>query len=293
MNGAKAFIFRFYLPIIISFFLIVLIVFTPKFIPNQDTATLIAEFKIGLLGFKIPLATWVENAWLIKTIILFLVVTLFLYGITINFSKYFPTNLIMDTYFDIPGIKRTLSIFNNNDLEDINIPQDWDTRLSEYDNDIILSLRKNWGDSGLPDIMSDDQNLRDLIHASGEASFFVDKIGILTYKIVKSEGRLNYEVDLPRKQRRKFKGEFHLRDTGENYIRPKIFEIIKSPSLTLKPQFMQVLKIDSWPELGIFDHLVIGATKVTLLPIPTFSDTIYFWRSSNGEWIPIGYSIYH
>ena len=199
----------------------------------------------------------------------------------------------MDTYFDISGIKRTVATLNRKDLENLNIAQDWSTRLSEYDDDMVSSLRKNWSNAGLPDVWSNDQNLRDLIHASGEATFFVNRIGFLTYKIIKSEGRLNYEVDMPRQQRRKFKGEFHLRDTVENYIRPKILDVLKSPSLTLKPQFMQVLKIDSWPELGIFDHVVIGATKITLLPIPTFSDTVYLWRSNSSEWIPIGYSIYH
>lgn len=293
MKESRPFLVRFYLPLLLALIIVLLTVFTPKLIPVQPIATLEAELKIGLLGLKIPLATWVENEWIVKLTLLATSVLLVLYALNINFSLYFPHKLKLDAYFDIKGIQRTLDMFPPNDHNALGISADWMNKISEYDKDVVTSLKTLWQNSGLTNVWPDEENLRDVLHAAGETTFITIRVGFLTYKIVESEGRINYEADFPRHERRQFRGEFHLRDTVSNYIRPNILRLIRSPTLLIAPQFMQVFQIASWASAGPFDHILIAATRISILPFPSFSDSIYLWKADSGEWIPVAYCIYH
>lgn len=293
MKSSKAFLYRFYLPLLLALLLVLLTILTPKLISGPTTAVLEAELKVGLLGLKIPLAAWAENAWIARVTTYSVAGFLFLYATSLDFSRYFPTKLKLDAYFDAKGIERTLELFTEEAQAALDIDKNWKDKISEYDKDVVASLKQLWKAKGLSDVWPDDASVRDVIHASGETTFVVDRVGVLTYKIKESEGLLGYEADFPRRERRQFRGEFHLRDTASNYIRPKILDLIKSPSVLISPQFKQVFQLDSWATSGPFDHILIAATRISLLPFPSFGDSIYLWKSHDGGWIPVAYCVYH
>lgn len=296
MKNSRAFANRFYIPILLSVVLLALAAFTPKILTLSSPAALEAEIKVAIIGIKIPLATFEQSAAVVKAVIVSVAVLLFLYGANINFSKYFPQRLKLNAYFDIPGIERTILSFTEKHIQQLEIASDWQHHVAEYDNDVVSSLKGVWRQQGLIDPWPDNESPRNYFQCAGETTFIVERKGFLTYKIVEAKGDLAYIADFPRRDRRTFRGLFNLRDTSASYIRPKVRDLIKTPTVLIAPQFMQVFRIEAWNDAGAtgpFDHILLAATKLTLLPTPSFGDSLYLWKTSTGKWIPIAYCVYH
>ena len=295
MKTNAAFVKRFYVPILVAIILSSLVVFTPKILSTGASATLEAEIKIAIIGIKIPLATFEQNAVLVRSSVLTLCVLLAGYAVNVNFANYFPQRLRLNAYFDVNGIEHTLRTFPASDIEQLEISPGWKEEISEYDRDMVASLKGVWQQQGLDDPWPQNESPRDYFQCRGETTFVVHRKGVLTYKVVAAKGDLTYVADFPRRERKTFRGLFNLRDTVSSYIRPNLFSLLKSPSVLIAPHFMQVFKIDSWNESGTtgpFDHILIAATRITLFPVPSFGDSIYLWKGSSGKWVPIAYCIY-
>ncbi len=293
MKSGRAFVYRFYFPLVLSLTLAVVATLIPSLITPSTTILEAELIKIGVLGIKIPLAEWSENVWIARLAIYGWAAALFAYGVSLDFSKYFPTRLKFDVYFDVKGIERTLNQIPSGHWARLELDADWKDDLPEYDQDVVASLRALWASQNMPNMWPHDPALRDLLHASGETTFVVNRIGFLTYKITQSEGSLAYEADIPRQKRQTFRGAFHLRDSDSNYIRPNLLTLLKSPTILIAPQFMQVFQLDAWPTSGTFDHILVAATRISLIPVPAIGDTLYLWKSHKGGWIPIAYCIYN
>ena len=77
-----------------------------------------------------------------------------------------------------------------------------------------------------------------------------------------------------------------------NHIRISLLKLLKSPVVVLMPEFKQIFSVEAGGEDAPFHHTLIGLTKVYLFPFPSFSDTVYLWKLSDGSIIPVGYGIY-
>ncbi len=295
MRTTKAFVSRFYAPIAASFILLTLAIFTPKVLSQSGSQAVEAEIKLAFIGIKVPLSTFESNFYLIKLTLMILGLVLLAYAINIDFAKYFPQRLKLDAYFDPKGIARTLATFQPVDLARMNIEPNWINHLADYDSDVVTSLKRVWKALGQSDPWPDpkDESPREYFHCSGETTFVVHRKGLLTYKVVEADGQLKYSADYPRRERKDFGGVFSLRETAASYIRPKLLDLVKSPSVLIAPEFMQVFRVDSWRSEGPFDHILIAATRITLFPLPTFGDSVYLWKGPTGRWVPIAYCIYH
>ncbi|WP_144290014.1 hypothetical protein [Ideonella sp. A 288] len=295
MKTTKAFVSRFYAPVAASLVLLTLAIFTPKVLSPSGGQAVEAEIKLAFIGIKVPLSTLEADFYLIKIVLLTLGLLAFLYAINIDFSKYFPRRLKLDAYFDPKGIARTLATFRPEDLVRMNIESNWLNHLADYDSDVVSSLKRVWNALGHTDPWPDpkEESPREYFHCSGETTFVVQRKGLLTYKVVEAEGQLLYSADYPRRERKDFGGVFSLRDTSASYIRPNLIDLIKSPTVLIAPEFMQVFRVDSWRNEGPFDHILIAATRIALFPLPSFGDSIYLWKGPTGRWIPIAYCIYH
>ena len=264
MKTSRAFANRFYIPILISVLLLSIVIFTPRVLSVSAPAALEAEIKIAIIGIKIPLATFEHSAAIVKASVLAVAALLLAYGLNTNFSKYFPQRLKLDAYFDVLGIERTLESFSPGYLRQLDISDDWKEHISEYDNDVVSSLKDVWRQQGLNDPWPDGESPRNYFQCSGETTFVVERKGLLTYKVIEAKGDLSYVADFPRRERKTFRALFTLRDTASSYIRPNLIELIKSPSVLIAPQFMQVFRIEAWNETGStgpFDHILVAATK--------------------------------
>ena len=293
MNTAGRFALRFYLPLAFALFLVLLFIFSPKIIPDGSQVKLEAGFQIGIFGIKVPLATLVEQIWVIRGTLIAVVLACVMFAFNVDFSKYFPTLLRMDVYFDIRGIERTLNLFADQTRKDILLAENWNSLVAQYDEEVSVGLDQLWKSRGIQGTPPPEEFRRELLHAQGETTFKVEKVGLLAYKIVEGDGRLEYELDVPKKPKRRFRGEFYLRDTAANHIRPLLLELLRSRSVELKPEFKQVFSIEEGGADAPFDHIVIGITKVFLLPIPSFSNTLYLWKARNGRVVPIAYCVYY
>lgn len=293
MIAFRRFALRFYAPLFAAIVLFLVVILSPKLVPDESLLKLEAGVQIGILGIKVPLAPWLEYRWVVRGLLIFLVVVNLLFALSIDFSKYFPPLLRMDVYFDVRGIERTLNVFSEETKKDIMLAENWESLMSQYDEEIRVSLYGLWQRRGLQGTPTPEEFRREFLHAQGETTFKVERHGWLAYKIVQSDGLLEYELDVPKKPRRRFGGESHLRDTAANYLRPSLRELLRSPSVELRPEFKQVFSIEEGGVDAPFDHIVTGMTRVALLPFLSFSNTLFVWKAQNGRAVPVAYCVYH
>ena len=168
MNTAGRFALRFYLPLAFALFLVLLFIFSPKIIPDGSQVKLEAGFQIGIFGIKVPLATLVEQIWVIRGTLIAVVLACVMFAFNVDFSKYFPTLLRMDVYFDIRGIERTLNLFADQTRKDILLAENWNSLVAQYDEEVSVGLDQLWKSRGIQGTPPPEEFRRELLHAQGE-----------------------------------------------------------------------------------------------------------------------------
>ena len=98
MKSMRSFILNFYLPLLISVFLFLIILVSPKFITTGSSIDVDAE--VSVLGIRVPLPVWIEKIWFIRVFLTVASLASLSRALTLDFSKYFPTRLHVDIYFD-------------------------------------------------------------------------------------------------------------------------------------------------------------------------------------------------
>lgn len=286
------FIVRFYAPLLAGLLVLAVVAFTPNLVPTGPRVELEVGLMVGVLGLKVPLATWLDNIWTIRAIAAAVALSCFAFALSIDFSRYFPRRLAMDVYFDPKGIKRTLRTFAAAELLDVNPPADWESKIAAYDSDVVAGLNALWANRGVPNAPTLASMGRDLLHAHGETLLVVNRLGWLLYKVATGQGHLSLVLENKDRPVFRFRSEFYLRDTGDNHIRPRLRDLLRSPTVILRPEFKQIFQIEQGGADAPFDHRVVAVTKIRLLPTPSFSDTLYLWRSADESTVPVAYAIY-
>ncbi len=287
------FIGRFYFPLLAS-----LAAFVLAFVPRRPVSqTVVTSSQIDpkphLLGVKV----W-ANGVARPILLAALSLSSLIYALAVDFSVYYPSRLNNDLYYDVRGIERTLASLGRNWSAQFGIPENWANRLDDYDRDAIANIKKAWRRDGIPDVWPDEGSPREFFHGTGETTFHVERLSFLTYRIKDSQGAHTYYIDLPRQIRQEFVGSSALLRRGEssNFIRPNLLSLLASPTHIITPEYMQIFgrrSNRSPSEAQDFDHVLVAATKLTLLPIPSFGNTLFLWKSPKGDWLPIGYAVYH
>jgi hypothetical protein len=285
------FILRFYAPLFLAIVLILLIVVTPKILVQHSLPEV--EVKLWVLGVIIPLGLWLRRIWVVRTVLLVVALSSAFAGVAIDVSQFFPPHLKMDVYFDLPGIRRTLSIFTVSELAEVGIPADWEQYLPKYDQAVTTSL----AELGRANPRRAKPNVptvgRSNIHGSGETSFIVKRVGFFAYRLTESEGLLDFAVEEPRKPPTHFRTSFSLVDTAGSHLRPSFRQLMTAAPFLIEPEFKQILSIEDGALNAPFDHIVVGLTKISILPLPEFSNTLYLWVLPDGTRTPVGYAVYY
>lgn len=285
------FALRFYGPLVAAIAVMSALVLSPQ-VTAGSQLELEMGVSVGILGFTIPLETWLKNEWMVQFIALSAALSSVLYSLAIDFSSYFPSRLKMDVYFDKKGLARSLRLFSPAELSDIAPAPNWDKTIEAYDASVLEGLRALWLTRGSDDAPPMLDIRRDSVHAQGEAKLCVSRAGWLLYKITEGSGSLQVGFDIRNRNTFRFRSEFYLRESSDNYIRPRPWDLLRSPSVVLRPEFKQVFQIERGGPDAPFDHVVIGLTKLRLLPTPSFTDTVYLWRTAEGDMVPVAYAIY-
>lgn len=293
MKPIWRFAVRFYLPLVVAFSSLSLLPFAPGMSAGKNSMEFLAEFHIGLVGLQLPLTTQIERTLLLEGTLLLMAIACVIWAFSLDLSKYFPSQLRMDIYFDGNGIGRTLTTFSTSEIESSGISTDWKEAGKEYENVVLASLERHWklrGVTGFPQVV---EITRDRLHAHGETTIDVERTGIFQYRIRECRGFMECQVDVPKQPPFRFKVEFVLRETPANHIRPSLWSLVKRPQLVITPEFKEIFVLEQGNLAAPFDHIVVGMTRIVLLPFPGFTNTLYVWKPEGKRNIPIGYAVYY
>ena len=193
----------------------------------------------------------------------------------------------MEIFYDEKGIQRSLSVLTSEELNSIGYIGFNKSDVEEY----YLSL-----DDRLRLILHYDGffSVRDgIVHSKGETSFKVQQTdGIHNYYISDSKGELSHTLERAGNPTVNFLSFFEKLPSPNDYIRPKILELILNQEVVIAPKFKQILAEKHRSDGVIFDHVLVGATKIYLIPYPHYSNTVYFIETKNHGVVPIGYAVY-
>jgi hypothetical protein len=131
------------------------------------------------------------------------------------------------------------------------------------------------------------------VHSEGQTSFIVKKIdGWQRYQIQESKGHLMHTLDVPHYPHRQFYTLFEMLPSADDYIRPTLSDLLVRQKILIRPQFKQRLA-KSLNSSGVaFNVAVVGITRLSVFPWPSFSPTVFCAKFEKEGLIPIAYAIY-
>jgi len=236
-----------------------------------------------LLNVSIPITSRV----LCRLILVGLSLTCFYYYLVLDFSSFFPSTYEMDVFYDEEGIENSLSHFTEDELEEIGFSGCDKNITNIYYKDLderINSMLNYQGFFSLKD---------GIVHSHGETDFkVIKKSGFHKYRIKKAKGELTHVLERPNTGDISLKTFFDLIPTSYDHLNPSFSDIFIKRRIILQPRCKQILAEKNRSDGILFDHILVGITRVVLFPVPTFKNTVYFYESSNGRLIPIGYAVY-
>lgn len=243
------------------------------------------KMDVGLLGisFNIPISLY----WIKKAIILTLSIFSLLSYFFLDFSELFPSRLSMDVFFDIEGINKCLSLYTENELNELHIiTKDIENYQNEYYDTINIEAQKILKTPFFIQAKKD-------IHSEGETTFFVKKIkGIQNYHIKESKGELKHIIEREKVSRKEFYTFFDKISSPSDTLTPSFKDIVISNRIIIKPRFKQIITQKIKEKGTVFNHVLCGYTIVSFFPFPKYSNTIYLLDKRDIGLIPIGYAIY-
>ena len=234
------------------------------------------------LNISIPITSRV----LCRLILVGLSLTCFYYYLVFDFSSFFPSRYEMDVFYDEEGINNALSQFTEDELEEIG--------FSGYDKNIANSYYENI-----------DKKINSLLNYQG---FFTAKDGIVRshgksnlevtknsgfhkYHIKELEGEATHILERPNTGNKSVKSYFKLMPTSYDHFNPSFSDMFIKRRIILQPRFKQIFAEDNRSDGILFDHVVVGLTRVVLFPVPVFNSAVYFYKASNGKFVPIAYAV--
>jgi hypothetical protein len=242
----------------------------------------------------VPLPKGFSRKRIIKLV---LVVAGFLFigfGFFADLSSAFPERMRIAVFYDDAGISGALRQFSEVEKKELGIAPQWEGRQTEYDEVIRRSLATLWQQYDSAYVADTTHVNRRQIHADGEATFELERLGFLYYRVKESKGMLQQSVGSSGAVVEPFWTFFSLNETPSSYMRANLLRLLRHPSVVLRPEFRQMISLDSrGRQSRQFDHVVTGATKVRLFPYPRFESTLYLWEAPDGRAVPIGYALYY
>lgn len=244
---------------------------------------LLFELKIGIVGLNIP----VKSNIILRLTLIVLSFLCINYYLLMDYSSFFPDRLKMDVFYDAEGLNNNLEMFSEGELSELGCAKDGLKLSNVYYNEL---------DEKLNEILKYDNFFsvsNGVVHSHGETSFEVSKVsGFQTYYLDESKGELSHYLEIPNKKKITFMSFFEKLPTSNDYFRPNLFNVIASGSYIMQPRFKQIIAENIKSEGVVFDHTLVGVTKIRFLPIPKIENTIYFYEISGKGLVPVAYAVY-
>jgi hypothetical protein len=283
-----------YVPFAIALTLIVFTITTSEIDPASRLGNFLQNLKIVALGVDLPIGKLLTDIQLFRLITSGVAVIAILFALSLNVASLFPTELTFDVYYDVQGIKRSMSEIGLLNDQKIKIIPDWEQHLHIYEEMVISSLKDLWQhDPERLALIPEIQHLRGSMSGIGTSTLQLRRIGFLHYRFVASAGRIEFSAAQEKKARLAFIMEFHLKESPHNHVRIPFTELIPFPRVKIHPEYRQAFSIDDFNRSNVYDHSLIAYSLLTVLPVPAYSDSIYLYEIPGRGYIPIGYCIYH
>jgi hypothetical protein len=248
--------------------------------------------QVPLFAFSVQLPWRFKRSSVVRSALLLGALFLFWQAASVDFASIFPSRMGVEVFYDVDGIRKTLKEFTPDELRDVNVPRDWEARLPGYDQVIRRHLATAWHDTD-PKAASDTGFIhRENLHARGETTFLLERLGFLDYHVRESEGVLDQMVDAPGATFPSFRTSFSLRNTPDDFIHATIPEVLSRGSIILKPRFKEAIATDARGASVQIDHVIVAMTKVHLWYYPRLGRTLYLWVAPDGKLVPVGYGVY-
>ncbi|MGB6016550.1 MAG: hypothetical protein WBG32_17580 [Nodosilinea sp.] len=207
--------------------------------------------------------------------------------IHMDYTPFFPTYLEMEVFYDEPSIQQNLAIFTEKELDDLGYQNFSKNDVDEY----YKSL-----DSRLNELFEFEEffSVRDgLIYSKGNTTFKVQQTdGFQKYYMAEAKGELEHTVERPGKPAIRFLSFFENTRSPHNFIRPKIIDLLTQGRIVVAPRFKQIIAEENRFDGVLFNHVLVGVTKIYLFPYPRFSNSIYFIETKNQGLVPVAYAVY-
>jgi hypothetical protein len=248
----------------------------------------------GLVELSIPLPKKLSRPRIIRTFLAIWGLVILGIAFAADLSTAFPQRMRITVFYDENGIRSALAQFTPDEQRELGIAAEWPAKQKEYDSYIRQSLAALWREYDSTYVSDTAFVSRRSMHANGETTFIIERLGFLYYRISESNGKLHQRIEALGTEVEPFWTFFTLRETSHCYLRVGLWEFLKTPEVMLRPEFKQVLSLDSRRQRSMtFDHVITGATKIYFVPFPSFKRTLYLWESPDGYAVPIGYSVYY
>ena len=204
-----------------------------------------------------------------------------------DFSVVFPQELKMNVFFDSAGIDKRIDDFSDREKENIGISPTYQdsqgTYYDDLDNTLINHLNYKEGIFHYPED----------IHSEGKTSFIVEQAnGLHRYYIAEANGELEHTLEKPNSQPQGFISKFERIESAHNFVKLNLRNYLTSGAIILQPRFKQFLQTGPDSQSVLFDHKLVGLTRVKVYPLPKIGDTIYFYEKPDTSLVPIAYAIY-
>ena len=280
MSSAIATFFALYLPLILALVSLLCLLRLNK----RDSPSVLTLQPFGIFGISFPV-----NSMILARVIIALAALGFpvLYAFY-DFSVFFPKHLLMQVFYDAPGLNRVLhESFTPAELSELGVSESYATHRREYFDLLDKEGRSVLGNQHFFSVTDGD------VHSSGETSFVVSKIdGWQRYYIQESKGELIHVLEMPHRPTQQFYTLFEKMPTANDYIDPSATDLTVHRRAILRPKFKQLLAENRTSKGTVFNVALTGLTRVTIFPWPKFSPTVYCADLPEHGMVPFAYAIY-
>lgn len=279
---------KLYLPFIIFLVSVILIIRLKR---NSHGYFTLDIFSIIQMTIPISLNISFKGIYIKFLLTIISLYFLFSYYFYMDYSTLFPQYLKMTVQFnEQKGIDDLIKDFNIKNIDDLEIKKDSlyiEHFFSDTDKTILSHTSYN---HFFYDCVITKENS---IEITGNAEFRIKKMdGFQEYIIDVAKGELTNNKILKNKGVQYISSEFNKISSPNDKLSLKTLKSFNE--IIISPQFNQIISIkdNKGRLLKIPQENLYGVTKVTIFPVPKFSNTLYLVKHGN-YLTPIGYAVYY
>lgn len=271
------------LPVLFGLGVLLLAIFIKGGRPLIAPMSLISTYLIGY-----DVGGWFQHIprCIVRAILLVLMLLCFYYPEIRDYSPFFPRHFDIIVHFDEPGIRGALAQFPEERLFQLNLASDWPLRRIDYFRQLNDELK-----TVNPPFSFDVENNNTFGSGVGVLDLRMLTDRWQTYQIANASGRLTIQTSIPgTTTSERLQTEYLLSPVANILIHASISDIYLRWGAVTEIEFWEMVRRTP-TEQPIRYSTLVALTKVNMLPIVNFGQTVYLAKVG-AYYVPVGYAIY-